>query len=481
MQMSSNDDSGWGRSAGAAGGHNDQAPGPSASERPRPGNDGNAGEATPAPSSSPPAHGAGHGSGRPPERLPQQRPPEGPPDLDEFWQELSTKIHGLFGNRKGGGAGGGKPGRRGPPPISGRSAFTGMGVIAAVAGLLWLGSGFYIVQEGQVAAVLRFGHFRYMTTDAGIQWRMPYPIETAEIVDRSRLRQIEIGYRNSVRNKVLKESLILTGDQSIVDMQFAVQYRIGNPEHFLFQNNLSVGSEELIRQVAESAMREVIGRRRTDEVLYEEKALVAEEAQTLTQSILDRYELGIAVVDLTVQQAQPPEQVQAAFEDANKADQDRQRLINEGQAYANDIIPRARGTADRLLLEAQGYRARVIAQAEGDALRFDQILTQYARAPEVTRERMYLETMQQIFSNTTKVYLDAKGNGSLLYLPLDKLMEQAGSSNARRPGQGSDTLDHTPASTETPQPATAANRQAATGRSPGTVDALRSRERSFSR
>ena len=151
-----------------------------------------------------------------------------------------------------------------------------------------------------------FGQFRYLTNEAGIQWNLPYPIESHEIVDRSRLRQIEVGYRTSVRNKVSQESLILTGDQSIVDLQYAVQYRIDNPGDFLFQNNLSSGSEELIRQVAESAMREVVGQRTTDQVLYEDKAQVAEDAQTLTQAILDRYKLGIGIVDFTIQQASRP-------------------------------------------------------------------------------------------------------------------------------------------------------------------------------
>ena len=300
----------------------------------------------------------------------------------------------------------------------------GLGVIAAVAALLWLGSGFYIVPEGQAAAILRFGEFRYMTERAGFQWRLPYPFERHEIVDRSRLRQVEIGYRSNVKNKVPKEALILTGDQAIVDLQFAVQYRIDDPQLFLFENNPTPSTEELIRQVSESAMREVVGRRPIDEILYEEKAMVAEDAQKLTQTILDKYKLGVGLVDLTIQQAQPPEQVQAAFEDANRADQDRQRLINEGQAYANDVIPRARGAADRLLLEAQGYRDRVSAQAEGDALRFTQVLAAYSDAPDVTRERMYLETMQQIFANTSKVYMDSRSNGSLLYLPLDKLLQE---------------------------------------------------------
>ena len=372
----------------------------------------------------------------PPQRPPQQRPQEGPPDLDELWRDLSRRLNSVFGKGgRGSGAGGGRPGGGNGPGISGRGAAAGLAVITAVGALLWLGSGFYIVPEGQTAAVLRFGEFRYMTDRAGFQWRLPYPFERHEIVDRSRLRQVEVGYRSNVRNKVPKEALILTGDQSIVDLQFAVQYRIDNPQAFLFENNPSPSTEELIRQVAESAMREVIGRRMTDEILYEEKAQVAEEAQKLTQQILDKYKLGVGIVDLTVQQAQPPEQVQAAFEDANKADQDRQRLINEGQAYANDVIPRARGAADRLLLEAQGYRDRISAQAEGDAQRFTQILDAYSKAPEVTRERMYLETMQQIFANTSKVYLDSRASNSLLYLPLDRLLQNARQGPAD-PGRG---------------------------------------------
>lgn len=420
------------------------------------------------------SNGSGGGSGdgqRPPNR-PPQRQPDGPPDLDELWRDLSRKLNGLFG--KGGGAGGqgrGPGGGRGGPSISGKGAATGIGVIALVALLLWLGSGFYIVPEGQTAAVIRFGEFRYLTDRAGFQWRLPYPIEREEIVDRSRLRQVEIGYRSNVKNKVGKESLILTGDQSIVDLQFAVQYRIDDPKSFLFENNPAPSAEELIRQVVESAMREVVGRRRIDQVLYEEKALVADEAQRLTQQILDRYALGIGLVDLTIQQAQPPEQVQSAFEDANKAAQDRQRLINEGEAYKNDVVPRARGAADRLNSEAQAYRDRITSTAEGDASRFNQILEAYTRAPDITRERMYLETMQQVFSNTAKVYVDSKANSSLMYLPLDKLIQQAGGSASRN-------ADGTPRKGATDASAAAA--QSTTDAPPvtgSTRGSLRSRDR----
>ena len=430
----SSDEPGWGRGGGGSG--NGRAGG-GADNEPRP-------------------------PQRPPDR-PPQRPPDGPPDLDELWRDLSRRLNGIFnkGGRNGN-QGPGGPGRPngGGPGISGRGAAMGLAVIGAVAALLWLGSGFYIVPEGQVAAILRFGEFRHMTERAGFQWRLPYPIERHEIVDRSRLRQVEIGYRSNVKNKVPKEALILTGDQAIVDLQFAVQYRIDNPQAFLFENNPTPSTEELIRQVSESAIREVVGRRPIDEILYEEKALVAEEAQKLTQTILDKYNLGIGLVDLTIQQAQPPEQVQAAFEDANRADQDRQRLINEGQAYANDVIPRARGAADRLLLEAQGYRDRVSAQAEGDGLRFSQVLEAYSSAPEVTRERMYLETMQQIFANTSKVYMDSRSNGSLLYLPLDKLLQEGrarpGPSDAGRNGAAAPTEGLTPP--PVPSPTDAAGR-----------------------
>jgi membrane protease subunit HflK len=235
-----------------------------------------------------------------------------------------------------------------------------------------------------------------------------------------------VGYRNTVRNKTLRESLMLTNDQSIVDIQFALQYRIGDVRAFLFNNNFGGVSEDAVRQAAENAMREVVGRRTIDQVLYEEKEQVAKDARQRAQSLLDRYVSGITLVDVTIQQAQPPDQVQDAFEDANKAAQDRERLINEGRAYANDIIPKARGAAARLGEEADGYRQRVIATAQGDASRFRQVLAEYSKAPQVTRERMYTEMMQQVLSNTSKVYIDSKAGNNLLYLPLDRLIQQSG-------------------------------------------------------
>ena len=378
-----------------------------------------------------PGWGRGGSGGKTDDR--PQRPGggnDGPPDLDELWRDFNRRLNRMFGK---GGGGGGEPPRGGPgmPTIKGAGA--GLGLIGGIAFLLWLGSGFYIIQEGQAAAIMRFGEFKYMVETAGFKWRLPYPIETAELVDVQRLRQVEVGYRTNVKNKVARESLILTGDQAIVDLQFAAQYRITDPKAYLFNNNPGGAPEEIVRQAAETATREVIGRTGIDQVLYEEKEQVAKDALVLMQTIADRYKAGIGIVDVTIQQAQPPEPVQAAFEDANKAAQDRERLINEGRAYANDVIPKARGTAGRLQQEAEGYKQRIIATAEGDASRFKQVLTEYSKAPAVTRERLYLDTMQQVFSNTSKVLVDSRGNGNnLLYLPLDRLVQQA-AADARPP------------------------------------------------
>jgi modulator of FtsH protease HflK len=360
-----------------------------------------------------------------------QRPPNGgPPDLDDLWRDFNKKLNNIFGKKSGGG--GPSSGSGGPNMPSAKAAGGALAAAAGIAFLLWLASGFYIVPEGNVAAVLRFGEWKYSNDRPGFTWRMPYPIETHELVNVQQLRQVEVGYRSSVKNKQARENLLLTQDQSIVDMQFAVQYRLTNAKDFLFNNFVGAVPEDFVRQAAETAMRQVVGRRSIDQVLYEEKEAVAKESQKIMQTILDRYQAGVGIVDVTIQQAQPPNEVQAAFEDANKAAQDRERQINEGKAYANDVIPKAKGTSARLLEEAQGYKERVIATADGDGARFKSVLTEYSKAPQVTRERMYLETMQQIFANTSKVYVDAKGNGNMLYLPLDKLMQQS-QGDAQRP------------------------------------------------
>jgi len=337
----------------------------------------------------------------------------GPPDLDDVLRNVNKKINNIFGQKKGGGNDEGSP-PPGPKQHSSGSIATILGLLAVV----WLGSGLYIVDEGHRGVVLRFGEYAD-TAPAGLRWHMPYPIEKVEIVNVSQVRTVEIGYRNNVRSKVLRESLMLTDDENIIDIQFAVQYILNNPENFLFKNR---NPDEAVLQAAETAIRQVIGKSKMDYVLYEGREQVAANATQLMQKILDRYEIGISISRVTMQNAQPPEQVQAAFDDAVKAGQDRERQKNEGQAYANDVIPRAVGNAARLIQESEGYKQRVIVSAEGDASRFEQILTEYSKAPKVTRERLYLDMMQQVLSNTSKIVVDQKNGNNLLYLPLDKLI-----------------------------------------------------------
>jgi membrane protease subunit HflK len=346
----------------------------------------------------------------------------GPPDLDELWRDLNRRLNGLFG-RRGGGSGGASGGGGGGFRPDARGAGVGVVAVLAVAALIWLGSGAYIVQEGQVGVVTTFGRYSE-TTLPGFRWRMPWPIQAHEPVDVLSVRTLEIGARG--RADRLKEALMLTDDENIVDVHFTVQYRIredvGGARDFVFNVRRPT---ESVGQVAESAMREVVGRQLMDKVLYESRQEIADAVRTRMQEGLDRYGTGILVLQVAIQNAQPPEQVQAAFDDAVKATQDRERLINEGQAYANDVIPRAGGTAARLMQEAEGYRTRVVQTAEGDAARFRQIATAYSNAPKVTRDRLYLETMQQIFSNTSKVLIDARNSNQLLYLPFDKLLQQS--------------------------------------------------------
>lgn len=347
----------------------------------------------------------------------------GPPDLDQLWRNFNKKLNNLF-KRKGGagnGSGGGEGSGGGTPRRYGGS----IGLLIGLLLLMWIASGFYIINEGQRGLVLRFGKY-VETTQAGLRWHFPYPVEIVETVNVSQVRTVEIGYRNNVRSKVLKESLMLTDDENIIDIQFAVQYILKNPEEFLFNNR---EPENAVLQAAETAIREIIGKSKMDFVLYEGREQVAAKATQLMQGILDRYKIGIAISKVTMQNAQPPEQVQAAFDDAVKAGQDRERQKNEGQAYANDVIPKAKGNAARLLEESEGYKQRVIASSEGDASRFKQVLVEYNKAPGVTRDRLYLDMMQQVLSSTSKILVDQKNGNNLLYLPLDKLIQMSGPSS----------------------------------------------------
>ena len=354
---------------------------------------------------------------------------DGPPDLDELWRDFNRKLGGLFGKpggqtpqRGGDGSGGGGGGAGGGFQPDLKSAGIGLVLIGGVALLIWLGSGVFIVQEGQQAVVTSFGRYS-QTRDAGLQLRWPYPFQAHETVAVTQVRSAEVGRNTVAQSTGLRDSSMLTQDENIVDIRFTVQYRLKDARAYLFENR---NPEEAVVQASETAVREIVGRSNVDQVLYEQRDAIAADLVKSIQVQLDRLNAGIVIANVNVQNVQVPEQVQAAFNDAVKATADRDRFKNEGQAYAADVIPKAQGTASRLKEQAEGYRSRVTAEAEGDAQRFRSILTEYQKAPQVTRDRLYLETMQSVYSNVSKVLVDSRSGSNLLYLPLDKLIQQSG-------------------------------------------------------
>ena len=364
---------------------------------------------------------------------------DGPPDLDELVKDLKSKVNNVFKLKPKNTSNGN--GSQPPSNNSGDSGIIKPLPIIIVIFLVWLATGFYIVDQGSRGIVLTFGKNTGIT-QPGPRWHIPYPIETVEIVNQEQVRTIEVGYRSlgEGATQQLKESLMLTGDENIIDLQFAVQYNLKSVEDFLF-NNRSV--ESSVRGAAETAIREVVGKSDMDFVLYEGREEIAIKTKSLMQSILDLYQTGINITSVTMQNAQPPQQVQAAFDDAVKAKQDLERQKNEGQAYANDIVPKARGTASRLTAEANGYKISIENAALGNASRFDQILAEYIRAPEVTKKRLFLETQEQIMSTVSKIIIDQKGSNSLIYLPLDKIIQNSSKNNneALDPSQASSQTD----------------------------------------
>ncbi|MDH6594823.1 membrane protease subunit HflK [Variovorax sp. TBS-050B] len=371
----------------------------------------------------PPPSGHNNGNGNRPRG---QGPNQGPPDLDELWRDLNRKLGGFFGGK--GGGGGGRPGGpsgggNGYKPDMKNAGF-GIGLVAVVALLIWLGTGFFIVNEGQQAVITQFGRYK-ATVGAGFNWRLPYPIQRHEVVVTTQIRSTDVGRDAIVRSTGLRESAMLTEDENIVEIKFAVQYRLSDARAWLYESKTP---GDTVVQVAETAVREVVGKMKMDAALAEERDQIAPRVRQLMQTILDRYKVGVEVVGINLQQGgvRPPEQVQAAFDDVLKAGQERERAKNEAQAYANDVVPRATGTASRLKEESEAYKARIVAQAQGDAGRFASVLAEYQKAPQVTRDRMYTDAMQQIYASTTKVLVDTKQGSNLLYLPLDKLMQQSG-------------------------------------------------------
>ena len=368
---------------------------------------------------------------------------QGPPDLDEWLRQTAERLRRTFGgggskrgnpwgafqesrDNGGGGGGNGGPSRPRELPMNPKIIIS---LAASAIVLIYLVVGFYTVDASERAILFRLGN-PVAVTEPGLRWHLPL-VEDYRIINISNVRRSEIGYRDNPKNKIPRESLMLTDNLNIIDIQFAVQFLLKDPEDYLFENR---SPEEAVAQVAETAMREIVGRSKIDFVLYEGREEIAAEAKLLMQGILDRYRTGIQVQQVAVQNVQPPDQVQDAFEDAIKARQDHERKINEGQAYANNVIPRARGMAARIEQEAEGYRRAVIAESEGETERFTRLADEYIKAPEVTRRRLYLEVIEKVFANSSKILIDQKeGTNNLIYLPLDRLIGGGGASSSASP------------------------------------------------
>ena len=415
-----------------------------------------------------PGHGAENPAPQePPRANPRPGAPSGPPDLDELWRDFNRKLNGwLGGGKQPPGPGGQEPGGFFPDF---KGAGIGGGVILAVVVLIWLGTGFFIVQEGQQAVITQFGRYK-TTVNAGFNWRLPYPIQRHELVFVTQIRSVDVGGDSVLKATGLRESAMLTQDENILDIKFAVQCRLSDARAFLFE---SKNPENAVVQAAETSVREVLGKMNMDAALSEDRDQIAPKVRAMMQEILDRYKVGIEVVGINLQQGgvRPPEQVQASFDDVLKAGQERERAKNEAQAYANDVIPRAVGSASRLKEEADAYKARVVAQAQGDAQRFRSVYNEYQKAPQVTRDRMYLDTMQQIFSNVTKVLVDSRQGATLLNLPLEKILQMNATAE---PAAASTTAAP---QTAPVAPATTPASPAPSGTDSRSRDAARTRER----
>lgn len=336
---------------------------------------------------------------------------KGPPDLDQAIRSLQEKLGRIFG---GGGSGGERPGG---------GSVKSLGYIIAAVLFLWALSGFYIVDEGNHGVETRFGKY-IGTTQSGLNWHLPTPIERVDIVNVKQNRTIDVGFQSfgeAASRSEPKEALMLTRDENYVDVRLVVQYQVKDAKEFLFN---VVDPAKTLKQVTESAERGVIGSSNMDFVLTEGRAEVVTQIKKEIQTIMDSYDSGIQVTTVNLRDAQPPEQVQNAFEDVIKAREDEQRLINEAEAYANDVVPKARGAAARKLQEAEGYKEQVIAQAEGETNRFSKLLAEYSKAPEVTRKRLYIESMESVLAGANTVMVDVKGSNNLLYLPLDKMVQR---------------------------------------------------------
>ena len=335
-----------------------------------------------------------------------------PPELDEVIKDFKNKFGGIFGSQK--------SDKTPTTPTPPKGSFK---LVFIIAFLVWILSGVYIIDPAEKGVVLRFGAFQEQTSQ-GPHWHLPFPVETLNRINVEQIRTAEIGFRNVANGNrrfggnVSSESLMLTKDENMIDAKFAVQYKVNDAQAYLFN---VANPDTTLRQVSESAIRQVVGQNSMDYILTEGRVSIADRIKEKSQELLDLYQTGLFITTVNMQDAQPPEQVQAAFSDAVKAREDKQRLINEAQTYANDILPKSRGLAARMLEESKAYKSEVVSKSEGEASRFKQILTEYEKAPEVTKERLYRETLEGVLASTSKVVVDSKAN-SMMYLPIDKLV-----------------------------------------------------------
>ncbi len=331
---------------------------------------------------------------------------QGPPDLDEVFQKIQKKMGNILGNGNGNepdGNGGG-----------GSLSWSAIGFLAVIFLLIWSLFGFYTIQPAELGVVTQFGRYKE-TTEQGLNWHIPYPIETVQKVNVEQVQAIN------------HRALMLTKDENIVVIELVVQYRIKNAENYLFKVD---GPQDTLRQATESALREIVGSSTMDDVLTSERTRVAMETKEVIQNIIDPYEVGLTVTSVNMQNAQPPAAVQAAFADVIKAREDEERSKNKANAYANGVIEKAKGTVDRLIEEAEAYKAQVTAKSIGDTQRFLSVLTAYEKAPDITRQRLYIETMESVLSKTSKIMVDIKSGNNLMVLPLDKLLGKQASIDA---------------------------------------------------
>lgn len=325
---------------------------------------------------------------------------QGPPDLDEILSNLQKKFSGIFG-----GSGGGSK-------SSGKGAGIGLGLIVVVIALLWAATGFYKVQEAERGVILRFGA-HVDTVGSGLHWHLPTPIESVEKVNVAERRQVPY------------KATVLTQDENIIELQGSLQYRIDNAENYLFNVN---NPELTLNQAIEAAVRLIVGQSKMDFIITEGRGEISLRIQNTVQDIINQYGAGLSIAEVNIQDVNPPQPVRAAFQDVIQAREDYQRSINGAESYRNQVLPDARGAAARILEEADAYQQEVVARAEGETERFSKLLAEYNKAPQVTRDRLYLDMMESVMNKSSKVMVDVKGGNNLLYLPLDKLMSREGTS-----------------------------------------------------